>query len=90
MDTCFGEVIDYFDNKPYEAPKTKGAHIHEHSNICHVHYKAISGIVKETAKEFKVPYHENKTFFRALKSHFTLLHHLGTGKYDSMRKAKIS
>jgi len=55
---------------------------HLFPNICHVHYQKISSIVKETAKEFNVPYYHHRTFFAALKSHFTLLHQLGTGKYD--------
>lgn len=55
---------------------------HLFPNICHVHYKDISKIVKATAKEFDVPYYEHKTFFGALKSHFKLIHNLGTGKYD--------
>ena len=55
---------------------------HLFPNICHVHYKDIAGIVKKTAKEFNVPYHQHKTFFGALKSHFTLLNQLGTGEYD--------
>jgi len=50
--------------------------------ICHVHYRKISSIVKRTAKEFNVPYYQHKTFFGALKSHFSLLNQLGTGKYD--------
>jgi linoleoyl-CoA desaturase len=60
---------------------------HLFPNICHVHYRKISKIVKETALEFNLPYHEHKTFAAALKSHFTLLHQLGTGKYDE-RMAK--
>lgn len=55
---------------------------HLFPNICHVHYRKISAIVKETALEFGLPYHQHRTFIGALKSHFTLLHHLGTGKYD--------
>lgn len=55
---------------------------HLFPNICHVHYKKISAIVKSTAKEFNVPYYQHKTFFDALRSHFSLLHRLGTGKYD--------
>lgn len=55
---------------------------HLFPNICHVHYKKISEIVKETAAEFKVPYNQHKTFFKALKSHFVLINQLGTGKYD--------
>lgn len=55
---------------------------HLFPNICHVHYRDLAKIVKETAKEFNVPYHEHKTFFGALKSHFSLINDLGTGKYD--------
>lgn len=55
---------------------------HLFPNICHVHYKKISRIVKETAREFNVPYYQHKTFFAALKSHFSMLNQLGTGKYD--------
>ena len=39
---------------------------HLFPNICHVHYRKISKIVKETAKEFNVPYHQHKTFLGAL------------------------
>lgn len=52
---------------------------HLFPNICHVHYRKISKIVKETAQEFNVPYHQHKTFLGALKSHFSLLNQLGTG-----------
>lgn len=55
---------------------------HLFPKICHVHYRDISKIVEKTAKEFNVPYHQHKTFYSALKSHFTLLNELGTGKYD--------
>lgn len=55
---------------------------HLFPNICHVHYKDISKIVRETAEEFNVPYYHHRTFMHALKSHFTLLNELGTGKYD--------
>jgi len=55
---------------------------HLFPNICHVHYKHIASIVRETAKEYGVPYHQHETFFGAVKSHFSLLHRLGTGQYD--------
>lgn len=55
---------------------------HLFPNICHVHYKKISKIVKATANEFQLPYYQHRTFLGALKSHFSLLHKLGTGKYD--------
>jgi len=55
---------------------------HLFPNICHVHYRKISKIVKETAAEFNVPYYHHQTFFKAIGSHFRLLHDLGTGRYD--------
>ncbi len=55
---------------------------HLFPNICHIHYKDIAPIVKQTAEEFNIPYHQHKTFFAAIKSHFKLLHSLGTGSYD--------
>lgn len=42
---------------------------HLFPNICHVHYPQVSEIVKATAEEFGVPYLENETFVKALKSH---------------------
>lgn len=55
---------------------------HLFPNICHIHYRRISKIVMETAKEFNVPYYQHKTFFGAIRSHLSLLHRLGTGTYD--------
>ncbi|MFA0961464.1 fatty acid desaturase [Roseivirga sp. BDSF3-8] len=55
---------------------------HLFPNICHVHYKKISRIVKETAEEYGIPYYQHKTFVHALASHFRLLNDLGTGRYD--------
>ena len=50
---------------------------HLFPNICHVHYPAISGIVKEIAEKYNVPYHENKTFVGALRSHYKTLKRFG-------------
>lgn len=55
---------------------------HLFPHVCHVHYRKISGIVKETAEKFNVPYLQHKSFAGAVISHFSLLHQLGTGKYD--------
>jgi linoleoyl-CoA desaturase len=55
---------------------------HLFPNICHVHYRNLSKIVKATAEEYNLPYHQHKTFAGAVKSHLTLLYELGTGKYD--------
>ncbi len=55
---------------------------HLFANICHVHYRHLSPIVKEVAEKYNVPYNQQKTFFSALTSHFKLLNQLGTGSYD--------
>ena len=56
---------------------------HLFPNICHVHYRKLSKIVKATAEEYNIPYYQHETFAGAVKSHFKLLHALGTGSYDT-------
>ncbi|PWJ38535.1 fatty acid desaturase family protein [Sediminitomix flava] len=60
---------------------------HLFPNICHIHYKQISKIVKATAEEYDIPYHEKRTFVGALKSHFSILFNLGNGRYDKKHEA---
>lgn len=50
---------------------------HLFPDVCHVHYKRISAIVKRTAEEYKIPYLENSTFIKAFMSHLRLLKKLG-------------
>lgn len=50
---------------------------HLFPNICHVHYPVISQIVENTARQYEIPYHENVTFYGALKSHYNTLKRLG-------------
>jgi linoleoyl-CoA desaturase len=50
---------------------------HLFPNICHVHYRKISKIVKSTAEEFNLPYLAKKSFVGALWSHEKLLWKLG-------------
>jgi len=45
--------------------------------ICHVHYRKISAIVRETAHEFGLPYKSEPTFIDALAGHTRLLKELG-------------
>ena len=52
---------------------------HLFPNICHVHYKNLSKIVKKTAEEFNVPYNVQPTFRRAIIEHGKLLRDFGTG-----------
>lgn len=48
--------------------------------ICHVHYPALSRIVKKTAEEFQIPYVEFRTFRSAVGSHLRALKKLGRGE----------
>lgn len=50
---------------------------HLFPNICHVHYKNLSPIVKQTAEEFNVPYHTMDTFTEALVRHGRALKKFG-------------
>lgn len=50
---------------------------HLFPNICHVHYKNISRIVRDTAFEYNLPYYSYKTFGSALYSHAKMLYALG-------------
>ncbi len=50
---------------------------HLFAGICHIHYPALSKIVRETALEFGLPYHEHESFFTALASHYRVMRTLG-------------
>jgi linoleoyl-CoA desaturase len=50
---------------------------HLFTGVCHVHYRKIAPIVKATALEFGLPYHEQPTFLRALYRHAGMLKLLG-------------
>ena len=50
---------------------------HLFPNVCHVHYRKISKIVRETAEEFNIPYKSYPTFVSALLSHGKMLYALG-------------
>jgi len=45
--------------------------------ICHVHYKKLSKIVIDTAKEYGMPYSSNRTFFTAIRAHAKMIRRLG-------------
>jgi linoleoyl-CoA desaturase len=50
---------------------------HLFPNVCHVHYRHLSAIVRRTAEEFNVPYRALPTFLQALAGHGRLLRDLG-------------
>lgn len=62
---------------------------HLFPHVCHVHYPAISKIVEEVAHEHNVPYLENKTFGKALKSHYSILKELGK-PHPTLKHMKVA
>ena len=50
---------------------------HLFPNICHIHYRKISHIVRDTAFEYNLPYYSYKTFADALLEHGRMLKRLG-------------
>ena len=50
---------------------------HLFPGICHLHYKEISKIVKETTKEFGIPYFTQPSFLKAFIIHHRFLKKLG-------------
>ncbi len=50
---------------------------HLFPHICHIHYKEVAKIVKQTALEYKLPYYEQPTFAHALLHHGKMLKKMG-------------
>ena len=50
---------------------------HLFPKICHIHYRHLAPIVRDTAAEFGLPYIENKSVWSALQSHVAALKKLG-------------
>lgn len=53
---------------------------HLFPRVCHIHYRHIAPIVKQTAEEFNLPYIENETFIGAIGSHIEVLKKFGRGE----------
>lgn len=51
---------------------------HLFPNICHIHYPAISKIVRETCKEFNILYVSYQTVFSAIAAHYKFLKAIGS------------
>jgi len=54
---------------------------HLFPRVCHIHYSAISKIVKKTTQDFNLPYLDNKTFANAISSHLRFLKKLGSKEH---------
>jgi linoleoyl-CoA desaturase len=49
---------------------------HIFPKVCHVHYGALTKILKKTCDDFGIEYQENPDFWTALKKHYLILKHL--------------
>ncbi|MBP93938.1 MAG: acyl-CoA desaturase [Flavobacteriaceae bacterium] len=56
-------------------------------DICHVHYKVLSPIVSQTAKEFGMTYHVKKSILHAIIDHTRMLRSLGRNEILSSTAA---
>lgn len=59
---------------------------HLFPRICHIHYPALSKIVRATAQEYNIPYVENPTFWAALQSHYRVLRKYGKEDYARQKQ----
>ncbi len=53
---------------------------HLFPQICHVHYPKLANIVKQTAREYNIPYYSKKGFREALREHNKMLKWLGSSE----------
>ncbi|MCH8319202.1 MAG: acyl-CoA desaturase [Bacteroidetes bacterium] len=74
-------TADFARNNPLVSFFFGGLNFHiEHHlfpKICHVHHRPLSDIVKQTAREFNLPYYDYPTFGGAIRSHVRFLKKLG-------------
>jgi linoleoyl-CoA desaturase len=59
---------------------------HLFPQICHVHYPKLSKIVEATAKEFNVPFIDNRTLWQAMQSHYRMLKRFGVEALNAKKK----
>lgn len=77
----FDTTVDYARGNPFANFALGGLNLHviHHMfpGICHVHYPALTQIIKSTAEDFGLPYRENRTITRAFIAHLKWIKMLG-------------
>jgi linoleoyl-CoA desaturase len=63
---------------------------HLFPNICHVHYRDLAKIVKQTAGEFNLPYKSKETFFEAVAAHARQLKTLSAKPTRNTREIAVA
>jgi linoleoyl-CoA desaturase len=83
----FDTTVDYARGNPFATWILGGLNLHviHHMfpGICHVHYPALTKIVKSTAEEYGLSYRENRTITGAFLAHLKWLKRLGSADGDS-------
>ena len=87
-------TVDFARNNPVVSFFFGGLNFHiEHhlfQRICHVHHRPISSIVKQTAEEFSLPYHDVPTLGAAMRSHITFLKKTGRSEQTKILDLAMS
>lgn len=77
----FSTTCDFSRTKPFRTWMLGGLNLHiihhMNSSICHVHYPALTEILRETAREFGLQYREFETVADAFRVHLRMLKKLG-------------
>ncbi|HEY2495472.1 MAG TPA: acyl-CoA desaturase [Candidatus Angelobacter sp.] len=82
----FETTADYARSNPFAAWALGGLNLHvvHHMfpGICHVHYPALTRIIKSTAEEYELTYRENRTITGAFLAHLRWMKILGSRDGD--------
>ncbi len=82
----FNNTVDYARGNPLANWALGGLNLHviHHMfpRICHVHYPALTEIIKSTAEEYGIPYKENRTILGAFVAHLRWMKILGGSDAD--------
>ncbi len=63
---------------------------HLFPKVCHVHYSALTDILKETCDDHQIVYQENKRFLTALRKHYEMLKILSKPNAEVARAGKAT
>jgi len=75
-------TVDFGRGNPFLAWMLGGLNYqiehHLMARVCHIHYPALSELVKKTCEDFGITYREHKTFWAGVGSHYRWLKEMGT------------
>jgi linoleoyl-CoA desaturase len=87
----FDTTVDYARGNPFAGWVLGGLNLHvvHHMfpGVCHVHYPALTRIIKSTAEEHGLLYRENRTLAGAFLAHLRWMKALGNGEESAQAEA---